>query len=245
MSYYVATDLHGQYDLWKALQNYLKEDDTLIFLGDAIDRGDRGWEILTEMLDDPRVIFLKGNHEDLMYNSYRTTGPAATEWLQDWKKNGGQATINNMKEKKVSEETKQKYLDKIADLPYFCYVENSKGKTYFLSHAGFTPDKDLFDINKLKDMDNDLYYAQQWKLLWDRKHIFDEWPDEQEFDNIYIIHGHTSIYACKRAEEFIDDILGYVPFEYVNGHKINLDLGNDTLLVFNLNKEEVISFEMP
>ena len=67
--------------------------------------------------------------------------------------------INNSKSKmghkcylkQHSEETKQKYLDKIADLPYFCYVENSKGKTYFLSHAGFTPDKNLFDINKLKN----------------------------------------------------------------------------------------------
>jgi len=62
------TDIHGMYSLYRAVMDYCKEQDpecTIIFGGDAIDRGPDGYKIMKELLDDPQVIYLKGNHEDM------------------------------------------------------------------------------------------------------------------------------------------------------------------------------------
>ena len=94
MAVWVTTDLHGNYMLWEQIKNFLKEDDTLIFLGDAVDRGDRGFEIFMEMLDNPQVVFLKGNHEDMMYEAFHEMGPSRGEILKQWtlEGNGGRKT---------------------------------------------------------------------------------------------------------------------------------------------------------
>ena len=39
MAHFVCSDLHGQYWAWEKIKALLGEDDNLIFLGDAIDRG--------------------------------------------------------------------------------------------------------------------------------------------------------------------------------------------------------------
>ena len=57
MAVWVTTDLHGNYDLWAQIKEFLQEDDTLIFLGDAVDRGSRGFEIFMELLNDERVCY--------------------------------------------------------------------------------------------------------------------------------------------------------------------------------------------
>lgn len=36
---FACADLHGQYNLYKQIKNFLKEDDKVYFLGDATDRG--------------------------------------------------------------------------------------------------------------------------------------------------------------------------------------------------------------
>ena len=40
--HYVTTDLHGNGLLWRKIKEKLNIDDTLYFLGDAIDRGPDG-----------------------------------------------------------------------------------------------------------------------------------------------------------------------------------------------------------
>ena len=62
------TDIHGMYDLYRAIMDYCNEQDPeamIIFGGDAIDRGLHGYKIMKELLNTPRVIYLKGNHEDM------------------------------------------------------------------------------------------------------------------------------------------------------------------------------------
>ena len=59
-------DLHGNYNLWTAIKNYYGPKDTLIFLGDACDRGPDGIKIMKEMFKDSRVIYILGNHEQML-----------------------------------------------------------------------------------------------------------------------------------------------------------------------------------
>ena len=68
------TDIHGMYDLYHAIMNYCNEQDpeaTIIFGGDACDRGPDGYRIMKELLDNPYVIYLKGNHEDMFVKAAR------------------------------------------------------------------------------------------------------------------------------------------------------------------------------
>lgn len=71
---FCAADLHGTRWAYDAILNYCKEQDeeyTLIYLGDAIDRGPDGYTMMKELLDNPHVIYLKGNHEDMFVKAAR------------------------------------------------------------------------------------------------------------------------------------------------------------------------------
>lgn len=66
------TDIHGMYDLYRAIMDYCNEQDPeamIIFGGDACDRGKDGYKIMKELLDNPQVLYLKGNHEDLFVHA--------------------------------------------------------------------------------------------------------------------------------------------------------------------------------
>ena len=74
MNHYVMSDIHGMGDLFDKAMNYLEEDNEpyqLIYLGDACDRGPDGYRIMKQLLRNPNVIYLKGNHEDLFVKSAR------------------------------------------------------------------------------------------------------------------------------------------------------------------------------
>ena len=62
---YFLTDIHGQYHLFSGIVDGIEPDSTLVFGGDANDRGPAGYRIMRELLDSPQVIYLKGNHEDM------------------------------------------------------------------------------------------------------------------------------------------------------------------------------------
>ena len=62
------TDVHGCYDLYRAAMDYCLEQDpecTIIFGGDACDRGSNSYKIMKELIANPQVVYIKGNHEDM------------------------------------------------------------------------------------------------------------------------------------------------------------------------------------
>lgn len=72
MKYFVVSDIHGYYEpLVKALAEagYNQDDpnQTLIVLGDLLDRGNQPREVLAfiQSIDPNRLILVRGNHEDL------------------------------------------------------------------------------------------------------------------------------------------------------------------------------------
>ena len=62
---YVTSDIHGCYDQYLRLiqRLELKEDDTLYILGDIVDRGDGGIEIIKDVMKRKNVVCLRGNHD--------------------------------------------------------------------------------------------------------------------------------------------------------------------------------------
>lgn len=70
--YYIIGDIHGCLSkltsLYSQILPELKDDDTLIFLGDYIDRGDHSFEVVEFLITLPeyrKSVFLKGNHESM------------------------------------------------------------------------------------------------------------------------------------------------------------------------------------
>jgi len=93
---YAVGDIHGCYAKLVDLMNRIDihhESDTLIFIGDYIDRGPDSFEVVDYLIElkkhVPHAIFLKGNHEEL-FEDY-----IAGESRLDYLINGGQKTLES------------------------------------------------------------------------------------------------------------------------------------------------------
>ena len=76
---YVCSDIHGMKGSYEEALKKLNEDDVLYILGDAIDRGDDGIEILIDIAihsgengRKPRVEYILGNHDLLFIENMET-----------------------------------------------------------------------------------------------------------------------------------------------------------------------------
>ena len=208
---YAVADLHGMYNLWRQIIESLDETDTLYVLGDCGDRGPDGWKIIKEALADPRIVYIRGNHDQMLLDSWRT------EWRDNylWFSNGGYETWDAL----MMDEKHEIYLMQLARTKlYHCY-ENKGGKKIHLSHAGFT----LHENDEIPNSED---------LLWDRDHCWDWcnwWPEENPND--YVVHGHTPT----RSSTFKNLLYGApeqyklnesaTVVRYAHGHKIGIDAG--------------------
>lgn len=86
---FAVGDIHGCYDKLRRLMNrlpYNPQQDTLVFLGDYIDRGGRSREVLDYLCqlrqEGEKVIMLIGNHEYLMLEYHRSGDPILLPYLR-------------------------------------------------------------------------------------------------------------------------------------------------------------------
>ena len=214
---YAITDLHGRLDLWKEVKKILQPNDKVYFLGDAMDRGPDGYALFLELLSDKRVVYLKGNHEDMMakgIEDYVTCSDIYDDFGLWTLSNGGSSTWNSIRT--LSDEVLLQIVARLRKLPCEAVYVNKKGQTVYMNHAGIPP---MFREGK-----------SEWDLIWNRKYYYEKktdfWDKENwnpEWDNSYLVHGHTPI---KRD-------IGIL--KYSDGHCFNLDIGavwrNKTVLL--------------
>lgn len=89
MKTFVLGDIHGMYDkLVEALKlaNFDYNNDTLIQLGDIVDRGPKSYECVEELLKIKNLIAIRGNHDATWTGSLDT----GKNWLYD---QGGRETL--------------------------------------------------------------------------------------------------------------------------------------------------------
>lgn len=213
MAKYAVTDLHGRYDLWEQIKAFVKPEDTIYFLGDAADRGPDGWKLLTSLLNDPQVIFIKGNHEGMLENAireYRFTNGLHQDWaIRHLIENGGASTLN---EWISASRENYSYLGKLRDLPYYKEYVNEQGLTIWLSHSGCPPFLNRQGRNTTTER----------LALWDRDHCWvPHWGDTDE--DMVIVHGHTPIPFF--FEGFTDIEIKPGALWYCDDHKVCLDTG--------------------
>lgn len=239
MSRYVATDWHGIKDISDKILAYLKPEDELYFLGDAIDRGPDGVAIMLDLLKDKRVTYLLGNHEDMMYVSLTELMEGHTNMMPHWISQGGDKTWEKIEY--MSDTGLKLFCDEIRKMPKRVDITNTKGQHIILTHAGCDPwvDDEEARLFGLKD-----------RYIWDRKHIHHSWtPFEQqeEWKDTYVIHGHTPVLSrcfCGDEDVVLPGTSGDV-VHYAGGHKICLDLftvGTGRAVLFDLDTFEEIYF---
>lgn len=183
---YAIGDIHGQFDLLKELYSKILKDivesgevdNTIVFLGDYIDRGRQNRQVLDFLRtreDIPGLshVMLWGNHEKMF--KYAMENPRMGFFVEMWVDNGGRAFMEEVycKDFVYFNETfpwwhYTNWMD--SHLEYYYETED-----YVFVHGGL-------DI-RIKDM------AQQdpETLMWSRKTQKDWYRDYPKL----VVHGHT------------------------------------------------------
>lgn len=232
ISTFACSDIHGNITLFNKILEFLKPDDTVYFLGDAADRGKDGWEIIKNIYNDSRFVYLKGNHEDMLVKAMREFVEEegySHSALNLLKYNGGKHTYNAWR----GDGTSRSWIHRLEFLPTIADYVN-KNKTHFImTHAGYTP-----YMNK-QIPDDDI-------ILWDRLHFLDAW-DSNINDNIIILHGHTpTIYIADKLND-PNETIKMEPYWYCNNKKVCIDLMTyvtETIMLFDLDTLEHHLFKM-
>lgn len=209
---YATSDLHG-YSL-ENFKDFLHKvgfgnDDYLYILGDVIDRGPDGVNILKWLMLQPNVELLLGNHEamllacDFLFSEIaqdsvsRLTGSKLNAY-RTWVSNGGQVTFETLS--KVKNEEIQHILDYLKERPLYKTL-TVNNRDFVLVHSGlggFKNDKKLSEYSPAE-------------LLWFRPGL-----NAQYFDDVTVVLGHTPT-VCY-GNEHLGKIIKTKSF-------INIDIG--------------------
>lgn len=93
---YCMADLHGERDFFLQMleQIHFSNTDHLYILGDVIDRGPSGVEILEQIMEASNMTMLLGNHEQMCLS---TLGPHNEFGARElWRQNGGMKTYREL-----------------------------------------------------------------------------------------------------------------------------------------------------
>ncbi len=168
-------DIHGCFDKLITLLNKIDIEfnrDTLVFLGDYIDRGPGSYEVVDFLINLKRnyrnMVFLKGNHEEMLLNFI--SGTDRLPYLV----NGGQQTIDSYMSKKTRSDSSlfpEEHLDFFKSLELIYETDN-----FVFVHAGL---KNKVALSRQKSED----------MLWIRKEFI---RSTYDFGKI-VVFGHTQV----------------------------------------------------
>ena len=209
---YATADLHG-YSIEKFKKLLKKanfsDDDFLFVLGDVIDRGEDGVEILRWLMEQPNVELILGNHEAMMLacaflfdeitdKSIENISVEGLKSLELWRRNGGDVTINALSKTKAS--VRSEIFEYLHDCPLYDTVSIGD-KNYLLVHGGLGNYQKGKKIREYTPSD----------LLWARVY-----PSVRYSDAFTTVLGHTP--TCTYGGEYAGKI-------YKADTWINIDVG--------------------
>ena len=201
MAIYAIGDIHGKLSLLRQLYHKIREDaagregpHTVVFLGDYIDRGEDSKGVLDFIMTKPfpgfKHVFIRGNHEDMMIETYHSqeidtdthgTQPAYNVWVLNGFLHTAKSfvpedeNLTNTEWAEKAHRTIIPYAEWLKDntVPYY-----ECGK-YIFVHAGLDP-----LANKLEDTRPGVFTWVRYAFL-----NLSKSPIEGKF----VIHGHTPV----------------------------------------------------
>lgn len=187
---YVTSDLHGcSVDSFQQLLSRagFRKEDYLFVLGDVIDRGENGAQLLLWLTEQPNMELILGNHEALLLaceflfeevtdESLAKLTTKQFDLLGNWLQNGGGPTLSGLRKiLKESPELMEGILDYLRDAPLYETVD-VRGKQFVLVHAG------LDNFRQERPLDD---YSPE-ELLFCRPSL-----DTAYYPNATVVFGHT------------------------------------------------------
>ena len=166
MAHYVISDIHGEADRFQKMLELIQftDKDTLYILGDVIDRGPDGVELLRQIRSTPNMHMILGNHEDMCLRYY--SAHATMIDIQRWNKNGNFPTVEALDT--LTEGERQELLSFMNELPAFLDV-TVEDRRFYMVH-GFPGQTDH-------------------ERIWNRPDATSEAP----YDDRTVIVGHTPV----------------------------------------------------
>lgn len=166
---YAIGDVHGEVTLLKQLLAMLpyREQDTLVFLGDCINRGEDSIAIVMILralkVNHPRCIFLRGNHEDA--------------WLACW--NGARFTLPPEIEGawEIWEQCAGRVPFALGDWLEETQIEYEDAHAYYI-HAGALPGKPIWRTSGLQKMWGVPGFLES-AYDWGKPIVFGHYPQEE------------------------------------------------------------------
>lgn len=226
---WVISDIHGCLNTLRSLVETMvipTKDDTLIFVGDYIDRGPDSKGVLDYVMDLQiqgfSVVALKGNHEEFMAKAYEEEQQLksflffkkANKSKEMWLKYGGLEAMKSFRTTNLAE-IPPFYIDWINQRPLYHQLDK-----FFIVHAGLN-----FDIpDPLQDTH---------AMTWVREYRI----DPSKINNRRLIHGHVPV-----SLDFIYLTLnnGTYPFVDIdNGCYMVNKAGYGNLIALELNSMEL------
>jgi serine/threonine protein phosphatase 1 len=163
------------------------EEDFLYILGDVVDRGEHGAELLSWITRQSNVQLLLGNHEDMLLNCdflFREVTQKELEsitedqafWYRNWMRNGAGPTVRGLQELLHRDpELVEGILEYLREAPLYACVK-AGGEEYVLVHSG------LGNFRRYRPLKN---YSRH-DLLWERPTA-----DTVYYSGKTVIFGHT------------------------------------------------------
>ena len=195
----VVSDLHGNLKKWQCVKKRMQKNPAmhLIILGDAMDRGDYGLEILLQIRElclNGRATYIPGNHDEFAYDylstdtDHKRNSQTHTLAKRNWESNGGKITMDKFAkfDKIVTQEinndnlkkavTKDQLIEWLGNCPL--QIKVTEGNIpYAIAHAMFqnslyekNPKFCLGDALKLKlENPSNPLLADARNVLWYRE----------------------------------------------------------------------------
>lgn len=203
-SFVAISDLHSNKEAMKKIYKYIDEGYKVVILGDVTDRGPYGDGTggldmlleIKELSDSGKVIYIPGNHDELLYGyAISRNDDVAYSYADTISYNGGTATLADINQLRYEEPYKfKKLINWLGNLP-IQRVYEVDGQKYCFAHALFNqkiydtnPLFSLSDFYNLKDYNYNSRYAQ---IFWFRKYEDDYRKDELPSKDSIMIIGHT------------------------------------------------------
>jgi len=226
MATWVIGDVHGCYDEFMALLKSpeIKEEDTVILIGDIIDRGPAPYKMLKWAMDnitpDGKYQMIMGNHEHGAVQDFEETVIISRSQLMQLEDvnicslrchYGFDVDLRDAGYESVK--SAEPIFDWLAELPFYKKVTVTKPdgtlQKYVIAHAWYDESENSYTLLWQRDIELDPCMQVCTENGW--------YPDYEGEDNEILIHGHTIV--CKENGYPEDAMVHF------REHSINIDCG--------------------
>ena len=255
----VVSDLHGNINQWKIINEYIvnNPDKHVYILGDAIDRGDYGVEILQQIMEQSKrgkVTYLPGNHDAFTYNALSAILSEDPREMQIFNDDIQTCGLNNPDMKTLN---KLNNLDKekLAELmnwwgeqPFQEKIETSNGMGYAFAHAVFDeklykhdPKYNLRKAANDKRNGNNQYLSNLRNLLWYREGSNNSIDTENMVlpQGSIMIAGHTPQQGITNASSIKGVPIIYIDNSRNKNQMLGLIIDNKSIREIDLLMENI------